>query len=96
MDVRSPSVPSPILHRQQCDDLVSTDEPAVAERHHADVGSPHNIFFAHVPIVANMCSRMAGVTSGYLQDARADQPAEANGLTPISWAGGRLRPLPCA
>ena len=47
MDVGSPSGPSPVLDRQQCDDLVSTDEPPVAERHHADVGSP-DVFFAHI------------------------------------------------
>ena len=46
VDVRSPSAPSPILDRKHCDDLVSTDEPPVAERHHADVGGS-DVFFGH-------------------------------------------------
>jgi hypothetical protein len=55
VDVGSPSGASPVLDRQQRDDLVSTDEPPVAERRHADVGSP-DVLFAHVFIVANVCS----------------------------------------
>jgi hypothetical protein len=58
VDVRSPSAPSPILNRQQGNDLVSTDEPPVAERHHANVGGS-DIYFLHVHIVANVCSTRA-------------------------------------
>ena len=57
VDVRSPSAASPILNRQQCDDLVSTDEPPVAKRHHADIGGP-DVVFAHVHIIPNVCSRL--------------------------------------
>jgi hypothetical protein len=53
MDVGSPATPPPVLDRQHCDDVVRSHEPPVAERHHADVGSSHDVFFAHVSIVAN-------------------------------------------
>src|ERR1700722_2822435 len=56
MDVCSPSATTPFLDRQYSHDVVRSHEPPVAERHHADVGSPRNVFFAHVHIVANVCS----------------------------------------
>jgi hypothetical protein len=56
MDVRSPSAATPFLDRQHSHDVVRSHEPPVAERHHADVGNPHNVFLAHVHIVANICS----------------------------------------
>jgi hypothetical protein len=56
VDVSSPSAPPPLLDRQHRDDVVRSHEPSVPERHHADVSSSHEIFFAHVHIVANMRS----------------------------------------
>jgi hypothetical protein len=56
MDVSSPSVTTPFLDRHDGHDVVRSDEPPVAERHHADVGISHNVFFAHAHIVANVCS----------------------------------------
>jgi hypothetical protein len=49
--VGSPSGPSSFFDWQHCDDLVSTDEPPVAERHHADVRGSHYVFFGHVHIL---------------------------------------------
>ncbi len=56
MDVCSPSAATPFLDRQHSHDVVRSYEPPVAKRHHADVGSSHNVFIAHVHIVANVCS----------------------------------------
>ena len=59
MDVCSPSAAPTFLDRQHSHDVVRSHEPPVAERHHADVGGPHDVFFAHVRIIANMCSTSA-------------------------------------
>ena len=56
MYVCSPSATAPFLDRQHGHDVVRSYEPPVAERHHANVGSSHNVFLAHVHIVANVCS----------------------------------------
>jgi hypothetical protein len=56
VDVSSPAAPAPLLDRQHRDDVVRSHEPSVSERHHSDVGSSHELLFAHVHIVANKCS----------------------------------------
>ena len=56
MDVRSPSAPPPFLDREHSHDVVRSYEAPVAERHHADISGPYDVFFAHMHIVANTCS----------------------------------------
>ena len=56
MDVCSPSAATPFLDRQHSHDVVQSHQPPVTERHHANVGSSHNVFLTHVHIVANACS----------------------------------------
>ncbi len=66
MDVCSSSGGPPFLDRQHSHDVVRSHEPPVAERHHSDVGSPRNVFFAHVHIVANVRSLSGLATAGRL------------------------------
>ena len=64
VDMGSPSAPPPLVDRQHCDDLVGTYEPPVAERHHTDVRGPHNVFCAHMHIIANTCSIEIAMEAG--------------------------------
>jgi hypothetical protein len=92
MDVCSASATTPFLDGQYSDDVVRSYEPPVAERHHADVGISHNVFFTHAHIIANVCSIARATDDRVLTrvGSIAGQPKHAKGPR---FAFGRRRAI---